>query len=132
MGTKRATAVAIFFLVINLSTAQAQSQNLLPNGDFSLVNQIIGWTTQGPGSIAFSYGKDADGSTGSGSLAMRGGDNLNAQLAISACFAVTPGAPFSFGGKYASGDESLSYMTSEANLSCSVFGSDNCTPGGAV
>ena len=63
---------------------------------------------------------------------MRGGDNLNAQLAISACFAVTPGAPFSFGGKYASGDESLSYMTSEANLSCSVFGSDNCTPGGAV
>ena len=129
MYTKSLLALGIIFFVSHSDTTHAQTQNLLPNGDFSDVNKIIGWTTQGPGSIAYSYTADADGSTGSGSLSMSAGDNANAQIAISGCFPVTPGAPFSFGGKYASGDSSLVFITSDANLSCAVFASNDCTGG---
>jgi hypothetical protein len=123
-------ATTIFFLACCLSRAYAQSQNLLPNGDFSDVNKIIGWTTEGPGSIGFSYTPNADSGTASGSLYIVTGDAFNVQHATSACFRVTPGAPFSFGGKFEGSvttDMWSPPITGLANLSCTVFGNNDCT-----
>jgi hypothetical protein len=85
--------------------------NLLPNGDFSDANQISNWTLANPpiGSPFVWSSDDAGNSASSGSLELMA--TFFGNTAQSACFRVTAGAAYAFGGeaRLVGGGPSLSF-----------------------
>jgi len=127
MGDVMKPRVAGVALVLFSSLARAADPNLLPNGDFGTGNQIAGWTLYGAGSISWST-DDAAGGTNSGSMQADTLANIFLTASESACFAVTPGAPYVYGGqsKVIVGSPNISFK-------CFAVSTTNCTlPGNFV
>lgn len=74
--------------------AHAADPNLLPNGDFSNASQLTNWSGTG---ISWSN-DDAGSDAGSGSMQLDV-NFFTTNFTGSACFDVTPGAPYSSGGQ---------------------------------
>ena len=106
------------------SLANATDPNLLPNGDFSDIHQLIGWTNLGPEDIEFNGGIDATGGGVSGSMELHSlGTNIPT-TAVSSCFAVSPGAAYVYGGYAASSGFATS---STVYFACRAYPTPDCS-----
>lgn len=124
----------IFVLILGVACMNATAQtasNLLPNGDFSYTNQLIGWTDLGPGRMAFNGGIDATGGSVSGSMSLISPQVpiiapplFTAETAKSSCFAVSRGAPYSLGGQVQGGAE---FGAADATFSCTAYSTTDCS-----
>lgn len=89
-------SLAIFVFLGSFAVHAQADQNLLPNGDFSVVNKLTGWTNTT--AQEFDPTLDADGKSDSGSLQPPVLFS-NYQGPMSTCFSVLPGASYSYGGQ---------------------------------
>jgi hypothetical protein len=106
----------------------ACAANLLPNGDFSDINQLLGWTNLGPGFMEFSGGNDASGGGVSGSMVLRTPAGLETTTAArSSCFAVSPAATYHLGGYVAVFGF---FAGAGAELACTTYATTNCSGNG--
>jgi hypothetical protein len=96
IGLLNLTRTATLTALVSIS-ACAFATNLLPNGDFSSATQITGWSNS-RGANSWSS-DDANGSPSSGSLQTQTDAVGDPEDTISACFAVTPSAAYSYGGE---------------------------------
>jgi len=104
------------------SLARAVDPNLFPNGDFSTGNQIAGWTLYGLGSVSWSTDNVAGG-TKSGSMQADTLVDIFLTASESACFAVTPGAPYVYGGQ----SKAIAGSPKLISFKCFAFSTPNCT-----
>jgi hypothetical protein len=109
---------------ISCGIACASDPNLLPNGDFSDTNRIIGWTSSGD--FGFNGAFDATGGGASGSMDVDSSGGIPTNV-VSSCFAVSPGAAYIYGGQVASFDDSLPFVASELDFTCSVYATTSCS-----
>lgn len=112
--------IVLLMTMVSATVVHAQT-NLLPNGDFSDSEGIAGWTATTNADVSFASSVDADNSIGSGSLEL--GDPFSS--ANSACFAVVPGAAYSFGGKLTL-SPAMFGSTGESELACKAYSDSNC------
>ena len=89
----------IVLFMTMVSESVVHSQNVLPNGDFSDTLKISGWTAVGTSSISFNH-DDVNNQPGSGDMLIYAEATNPTLRAESACFPVTGGSSFQFGGKY--------------------------------
>lgn len=107
-----------FAMALPATMASATDPNLLPNGDFSSTRQAIGWINVGAGTGGFNPTLDAGGSSLSGSLAI--GDSTMR----SACFRITAGAAYAFGGKASGAFVFGNYP--DGTMTCSAYADARC------
>jgi hypothetical protein len=104
-------------------SSDSSDGNLLPNGDFSDVNQIAGWTNLGGGAMVFSSTVDANGEHNSGSILLTT-DGLGDQTyAVSSCFQTLPGAVYSYGGFVGKSKQAAQSL---GTFTCSAYSTKNC------
>ncbi|HET8942623.1 MAG TPA: hypothetical protein VFN13_11625, partial [Rudaea sp.] len=114
--------LALLSLSAFCAFAARADPNLLPNGDFSHSNQLSGWTAIDAGLAPITYDAevDANGNPDSGSMLING-----LQDAASACFAVSPGKLYSFGGQSTAAHYGFSALFSY--MRCTTYPSTDCS-----
>ena len=114
-------ATVMICAIPGLALAGTAPVNLLPNGDFSAANQLAGWQYFGPGAMTWNA-DDADASANSGSMELDTDSAGDPMDLTSSCFAVTPGAAYSYGlqGKVITGSFPAQ------GFICSAYSMPNC------
>ncbi len=97
-------------------------QNLLPNGDFRLQEQVAGWTV-GDGSIVWSS-DDQNSNSSSGSLLLSTSMTSRALSgsALSSCFAVSAGSAYTIGGA-----SRIENGGATGSMNCSTYSDAACS-----
>jgi len=113
-------------LTASCSPALPNELNLLVNPDFPAQDQVQGWRDPGyPETNSLSWSADdaaSDANSGSAQLYNDQPNLTGASAAASTCFAVSPDAAYSYGGK------SKTISGSPAgNISCMSFSESTCT-----
>lgn len=118
----------IVLLMTMVSASVVHSQNVLPNGDFSLPLEITGWTADGSGSIGYTNYQDANNAPPSGYMILiyEPGTGIPEQ-AVSKCFAVVGSSSYQFGGKYM--PTNVFDVPTTAELACKSYSDASCSLG---
>jgi hypothetical protein len=125
MFVRRSTVLAAIALCSSATVAFAQV-NVFPNPGFDADQKIVGWTATSDATINFQQ-PDFAYSDSSGTLAL----TTNGGSATSPCFAVSAGAPFSFGGQYTATAGGIGSY-SESDMSCTSYATSSCSGTGTL